>query len=426
VREAVSRTHRFPEIRQGETMTESHGPVARVALQEAGRPSVQDLAVEIVERKGLGHPDTLCDRIAEEVGQALARTYLDRTGAVRHFNCDKALLVAGRADHRWGGGTIAQPMRFILGDRATMAWHGEDLHIAELAVETARSWIRRHLRHVDPEAHLVYDMALGPGSSELAALYAGHVIANDTVAAVGYAPMTDAERLVLETEQYANSAEFKARFPETGEDVKVMGVRVGRALELTVAMPLLDRFLDGEDDYFERKDRIHDAIMSHLGPRAATLDRVTLTLNAPDHRGGGFAGIYASVLGTSAENADSGEVGRGNRANGLIAFCRPAGAEAIAGKNPIGHPGKIYGMLAFALADTLVRRVDALAGVTVWIHTQIGRPIDDPSQVFLLAHLARGAALGDIDRAARAIVDEQLAEVPAFCRSLMTGRRTVA
>ena len=397
----------------------------RVALQRAGSPTIRDLDVEIVERKGLGHPDTLCDRIMEEVAQALARTYLERTGAVRHFNCDKALLAAGRVHHRWGGGTVIEPMRLVIGDRATTIWNGEDLHVAELTVETAKQWIRRHLRHVDPVAHLVYDVALKPGSPELAGLYAETVVANDTVAGVGYAPMTETERLVLETERHANSERFKALFPETGEDVKVMGVRSGRTLALTVAMPLLDRHLADEREYFERKQHIQAALLSHVRQQLATLDDVSLTLNATDHRGGGLAGVYASVLGVSAESADSGEVGRGNRANGVISFCRPGGGEAIAGKNPIGHVGKIYGMLAFALADTLVHRLDALAEVTVWLCSRIGRPIDQPERVFLLTYLAAGAVLGDIERAAGIVVDEALANLPAFCRDLMTGGRQV-
>jgi S-adenosylmethionine synthetase len=204
-----------------------------------------------------------------------------------------------------------------------------------------------------------------------------------------------------------------------------MGVRSGRALDLTVAMPLLDRYLIDEADYFARKERIHDAILSHVRSQLTTLDDVELTLNATDHEGAGFAGIYATVLGTSAEGADSGEVGRGNRANGLISFSRPGGAEAIAGKNPLGHVGKIYGMFAFALADTLVRRLNGLAGVTVWIYGQIGQPIDDPRQIFLLMQPAPGAVLGDIERAARVIVDEELGHLPDFCRALMTGERRV-
>jgi S-adenosylmethionine synthetase len=256
-------------------------------------------------------------------------------------------------------------------------------------------------------------------------LYAEAVMANDTASAVGFAPMTETERIVLETERHANSAGFKALFPETGQDVKVMGVRSGGTLDLTVAMPLIDLYLADERNYFERKRRVHEALLSHVRQQLATLDDVSLTLNAADCAGGGLGGIYASVLGVSAESADSGEVGRGNRANGLISGCRPGGVEAIAGKNPIGHVGKIYGMFAFALADTLVRRVDALAEVTVWMCSRIGRPIGQPQRVFLLTHLAPGAVLSDIERTARAVVDEELANLPAFCRALMTGERQV-
>jgi S-adenosylmethionine synthetase len=394
-------------------------------LQRALGPRTDALEVEIVERKGLGHPDTLCDNIMEKVAQALTRLYLERTGAVRHFNCDKALLVAGEVTHKWKGGSVDKPMRLVMCDRATMVWKGESLDVPDVAVDCARAWIRSHLRHVDPVAHVSYDVAMKPGSPELAAVYAEEVVSNDTSAAVGYAPMTETESLVLEAERYANSAGFKEIFPETGEDVKVMGVRSGRTLHMTMAMPLLDRFLSDEREYFERKERVHEAILSHLRPRLLTLDGVSLTLNAADRPGAGLAGIYASVLGVSAESADSGEVGRGNRGNGLISFSRPAGSEAIAGKNPIGHVGKIHGMLAFALADRLVATLDALSEVTVWISSQIGQPLDRPQQVFLLAHLAPGAALGDVEGAAREIVQDELSNLPAFCRALAGGERQV-
>src|SRR3990172_5254529 len=164
-------------------------------LQRAAGPKTSDLEVEIVERKGLGHPDTLCDTIMERVAQALARMYVERTGAVRHFNCDKALLVAGDVNHAWGGGSAIEPMRLIMGDRATLTWNGESLDAAGIAVETAREWIRSHLRHVDPVAHVSYDVAMKPGAPELTGLYVQDVVSNDTSAAVGYAPMTETERL---------------------------------------------------------------------------------------------------------------------------------------------------------------------------------------------------------------------------------------
>jgi S-adenosylmethionine synthetase len=244
-------------------------------VQTAAVPKTSDRAVEIVERKGLGHPDTLCDSIMERVAQRLARMYRERTGAIRHFNCDKALLVAGEARHRFGGGSITEPMRLLMGDRATQSFRGESLGVGEIAVESARERIRGHLRHVDPDAHLACEVVMKPGSPELALGDAGKTVSNDTSAAVGYAPMTETERIVLEIERFANSAGFKASFRETGEDLKVMGVRTGRMLHLTLAMPLLDRFLSDERDYFERKERVSEAMIAHLRGRLQTLDEVT-------------------------------------------------------------------------------------------------------------------------------------------------------
>jgi S-adenosylmethionine synthetase len=314
-----------------------------------------------------------------------------------------------------------------MGDRATAAWNGERIDIETIAVETAKGWIRSHLRHVDPDAHVRYQVELKPGSAVLASRYGreGVQTANDTSTGVGYAPATETERLVFETERYLNSRGFKARFPDTGEDVKVMGVREARRLHLTVAMPLLDRALRTEDGYFSRIEEIHEAALAHLRPQLQRLDELTLCLNALDRRGEGLAGIYASVLGVSAESADSGEVGRGNRVNGLISFCRPGGSEAAAGKNPVGHTGKIYSVLAHRLAGRLVGGVPGLDEVTLWLTSEIGRRIDQPRVAFALMHLAPGAALADVAAAAEAMIVSELAQLPAFCRDVAADLHAV-
>jgi S-adenosylmethionine synthetase len=396
-------------------------------VQQASGPKTADLDVEIVERKGIGHPDSICDNVMEDVSRALSQAYRDRAGTILHHNCDKALLVAGRAELQWGGGRVLEPMRLVMGDRATAAWDGQRIDIDGIAVDAARGWIRAHLHHVDPDVHMKYQVELKPGSAALAAQYRreGVRTANDTSAVVGYAPLTETERLVLEAERHLNSPGFKARFADTGEDVKVMGVREAQTLHLTVAMPLLDRALRNENAYFQQIDEIHEALLAHLASRLEHLDEVTVTLNALDRRGEGLAGIYASVLGVSAENADSGQVGRGNRVNGLISFCRPGGSEAAAGKNPAGHMGKIYNVLADRLAGRLVSGVAGLEEVTLWLSSEIGRPVDQPRVAFALVHLAPGAALPDVAAAAESMIEAELAQVPAFCRDLAAGLHSV-
>jgi S-adenosylmethionine synthetase len=190
-------------------------------------------------------------------------------------------------------------------------------------------------------------------------------------------------------------------------------------------MPLLDRALHSEDQYFSRIEEIRDTTVTHLQSRLERLDELNVGLNVLDRRGEGLTGIYASVLGVSAESADSGEVGRGNRLNGLISFCRPGGSEAAAGKNPVGHTGKIYSVLADRLAGRLVGGVPGLEEVTLWLSSEIGQPVDQPRVAFALVHLAPGAVLADVAAAAEAMIASELAQLPAFCRDVAADVHTV-
>ena len=113
-----------------------------------------------------------------------------------------------------------------------------------------------------------------------------------------------------------------------------MGCRVGKDLSLTIAMPLIDRFIDRESIYFKRKGEVLDSVHDFVKERRGGLERVRVEMNALDARGRGMAGMYLSVLGTSAEDADSGQVGRGNMVNGLIALHRPRGPRRRQGRTP--------------------------------------------------------------------------------------------
>jgi S-adenosylmethionine synthetase len=84
---------------------------------------------EIVERKGLGHPDTICDSIVEAISIDLNRMYLDGLGAIPHYNVDKALLIAGRCAKGFGSGRVTLPMELIVGDRATSVVGGHVLPV---------------------------------------------------------------------------------------------------------------------------------------------------------------------------------------------------------------------------------------------------------------------------------------------------------
>jgi S-adenosylmethionine synthetase len=399
----------------------------RLVVEALGGTPVAERRIELVERKGIGHPDTICDALVEVTSHALGRMYLERAGAILHYNVDKAFLVAGQCRKGFAKGDVLRPMEFIVGDRATLALG--DASAATFPVEeTVRSavetWVGRHLPHLRPSEHLRIRTVLAPASAELRAIYGAgtrELEANDTSAASGYAPLSPTEELVLAVERHLNGPEFKAAFPDTGEDVKVFGLRRDGHVSLTVAMPFRCEAIASESAYFARKEAVLGALADRF--RATPLD-LAWTLNSLDRPGRGPDGTYLTLTGTSAEDADSGQVGRGNRVNGLIAFARPAGSEAAPGKNPVAHPGKLYSVLSHRLAREIHTRCPGLREVYVHLATRIGEPVDRPWAGVQLV-LADGVALGDIERRVRNVVEVELARMPLFRSELVLGQYPV-
>lgn len=394
----------------------------QLLVQAAPMPPVRARHAEFVERKGLGHPDSICDAVMEAVSVALSAEYIRVAGRVLHHNVDKGLLVAGQTTPRPGGGVVDAPMRFVFGDRATNEFAGRRIPVQEILEATTRAWLSRSLRFVDPQKHVVFQNELRPGSPELTDIFARtRLTANDTSAVVGYAPLTETERLVLAAERELNSADFKRRFPEIGEDIKVMGVRNGRRLTLTVAAAFVDRFVPDAKTYFERKAAVRSTLLHFLRAQLHDLDDVAVDVNTLDDPQRGLGGMYLTVLGTSAEGADGGQVGRGNRVNGLISLNRPMTTEAAAGKNPVSHVGKIYNLFSHHLAGELVARLPGLEEATVWLCSQIGRPLDDPWSVSVEIAPRAGVSVQELEPAVRDVVESELAAIDAFTERLIRG-----
>src|SRR5262249_4669682 len=305
---------------------------------------------------------------------------------------------------------------------ATTVWDGKLLPVVEIAEATARQWLAEHLRFVHPQRHMVFQNAIQPGSPELVDLFARQSIgANDTSAAVGYAPLTETERCVLAAERRLNSPAFKAQFPEAGEDVKVMGYRQGRHLTLTIALAFVDRFIPNARTYFTQKAAIQEDLQRYLTAGLHDLDGVEVHLNTLDRPERGTGGMYLTVLGTSAEGGDSGQVGRGNRVHGVISLNRPMSTEAAAGKNPVSHVGKIYTLLSHQMVHHIYTAAEGVAEVSVWLYSQIGQPVDRPWITAVQVIVAPGASRTDVEAPIRAIMHADLAALPSFITQLTQG-----
>ncbi len=378
---------------------------------------VDRMPLEVVERKGLGHPDTLTDGIVEAVSRELSRYYLENFGRVLHHNVDKALLVGGRARPKLGGGKVEEPMVFYLVGRATLKVNDHEVPLREIYEEAAKRHLRV-VRHLDPEAHVEYRMWVRPGSPDLVDLFlrsTGVPLANDTSYGVGFYPFTPTERAALDLEGFLNSDDFKARYPFVGEDIKVMAIREGDFLRVTVAAALVDRYFHSADEYFEARNRLQEEATQFL--QEHTPFRVSVRVNTADTR----ESFYITVTGTSAEGGDDGQVGRGNRVNGLITPLRPMSLEAAPGKNPISHVGKLYNVAAQDLARRIVQEVDGLAGAYVLLVSAVGEPVNRPQAVHVWVEPTRpGSALPE--KELRRVVQEELDRIPELYHAILAGK----
>ena len=387
--------------------------------------AIDEGSVEIVERKGLGHPDTICDALAETLSRNLCREYRSRFGAILHHNVDKALLSSGRSAPAFGGGTVLTPISVCLAGQAAQ-FDGRAPSIAEIAVEGSRAWLRANLHALDAERHVHIHELIHPGSQDLQAVFsrdteAGIPLANDTSIGVGHAPMSPLELLVLGVEKRVNGRNREHEHPAWGEDVKIMGVRHRDAVCLTVACAMIGRHLVHVDDYLAEKAAVEkiarDLAMQH------GFSPCDVSVNAADDPPRGS--VYLTVTGTSAEAGDDGQVGRGNRVNGLITPCRPMSLEAAAGKNPVTHVGKIYNVAARDIAEMLVASVPEIVAAQCLMVSRIGAPVTDPAVVQVKLATRDGIPVDKVGRRVENITVDRISRIPKLIDDFVAGTISV-
>jgi S-adenosylmethionine synthetase len=403
-----------------------------IVVSGVRRQPTEELPVELVERKGLGHPDYIADSVSEYVSRELSKYYLENFGVILHHNVDKVLVIGGNAQVRFGGGDIIEPIRIIVSGRVTTEVKSSTgavkVPVGSIILSAARRFITENFRFLDPDHHVVVDYRVGQGSADLVGVYelgvtgGGVPLANDTSIGVGFAPLTVTERLVYETERLLNSREFKSKYPEVGEDVKVMGLRQGKTITLTVASALVSRLIKDRDHYISVKEDVVNAIYDNAVKIASGYE-IKVHLNTADNPEHGI--YYLTYTGTSAEHGDDGMTGRGNRANGLITPMRPMSMEATAGKNPVSHIGKIYYVLANMIARRIYEEVKGIREVYVYLLSQIGKPIDNPLIANVEMVIDEGGELtGEVKREAEAIADEEISKVTRLTSMFIKGEIT--
>ncbi|ACL10353.1 methionine adenosyltransferase [Desulfurococcus amylolyticus] len=396
--------------------------------------SVSRMKVELVERKGVGHPDYIADSASEAASRALSKYYLKEFGTILHHNLDKTLLVGGQSNPRFGGGALLEPIYIVVAGRATTEVRVEDgivkVPFGKIIIEAVKDWIKRNMRYLDPERHVIVDYMVRKGSTDLVTVFdAGRSsvpLANDTSIGVGYAPLSTLEKLVLQSERLLNSPEFKSRVPAVGEDVKVMGLRRNKDIVLTIAAAIVDSEVRDKYEYLKVKEDIVN-VVSDLAGRIAPDYNIKIHVNTADIPEKNS--FYLTVTGTSAEHGDDGATGRGNRANGLIPPMRPISLEATAGKNPVNHVGKIYNVVARRIAERVYEVYNGIfSDVYVELLSQIGKPIDQPlvaSVKLIPSDLSMNDIPSHIMSEIHGIADEELTNIKRVTEMVLNDQVTL-
>ena len=392
-----------------------------IVIEPLCQTHIEKQDVEIVERKGIGHPDSIADGLAESVSRALCKMYIKRFDRVLHHNTDEAQVVGGQSAPAFGGGVLLEPIYILLVGRATTEVDGERLPYRSVAIKAARNYLKKHCSHLDIETDVTLDCRIGKGSVDLRGLYEiQKLLANDTSFGVGFAPLSETEKVTLETEQYINGR-LKKSMPEVGEDVKIMACRSKDSINITVAAAMVGSETPDKDHYKsvvnELREKVHDHAL-HFTSRDINVDVNT----ADDFKNNVY---YLTVTGLSMENGDDGSVGRGNRANGLITPFRPMSMEATAGKNPVTHVGKMYNILANLIANDIAKELKGdVLEVNVRLLSQIGKPIDQPQTASIQPLLADGVKMSSVKKEIRGITDCWLEDICKITDLIVKGKVT--
>lgn len=329
--------------------------------------------------------------------------------------------MAGRSLPKFGGGEILSPIYVLLSGRATKEFQGIEIPINIIAIAAAKKYLKNNLPDINLE-NVIFDCRIGSGSTDLQDVFKRGKIpnCNDTSFGVGYAPFSELETIVYNVEREMRTT-FKKEFPCIGFDIKVMGMRNGNQITLTIACAFMGEKIKNIDEYFTIKNELENRIFSYA--KTFTNRNIKIFLNTGDDKE--TKSVYLTVVGTSLENGDDGSVGRGNRCNGLITPNRHMSIEAVAGKNPISHTGKLYNLLATKIANKIINNISGIEEVHIKLLSGIGKSIDNPLIAFAQLIIKDGYEFNKIKIECENIIDNELENITEITEMLLYGELNI-
>jgi S-adenosylmethionine synthetase len=383
--------------------------------------NIEEMPIELVERKGIGHPDTLADMIADEFSNRYSRFCLDKFGVIPHHWADKVTLVGAKSEIGYGTSKLLRPIKAFQFGRITPDIG--DMHIDVDGI--FKNSVQIVMKNVFPDAYLdgfidceaiTHD---GAGPDHPKEFYDPKSVkdvgktqekpkSNDTMIMTSYAGYSPIDIMCLEIENYLNSRNFKKKYPQTGYDVKVLASRFEHDVDVTVCVPFIGLKTPNFREYKDALAAIQIEVnqkLKEIYPKY----KISLHFNTKDF--GEYA--YLTFFGTSLDKGGCGAVGRGNRFNGLITPTREMSVEAPSGKNPTHHSGRLYSEAAFRISKDIYLQ----CGVQNYLNiiARNGDNLDDPAFVFVKCS-------GDVSKQAnqiRQIVKNSMDDIAGLTKEIV-------
>ena len=357
--------------------------------------NIDEEPFEVVETKGKGHPDNICDTLAEKISASYSKYCIDNYGIILRHMIDKLTILGGGSKVKFGGGEMCCPIKVLVNGRFTSRYQNEKIDYFKIVSDTINSYFKELFPMLNIEKDLVIvdntHHNEGPGvvynndnttlnervkffeaHDKLDALrHNNHNRCNDTSTTVSYYPMSKLEKTVLNIEKLLNSSEYKLKKPWVGSDIKVMGIRKNDIIEITSCVPLISCYIDNLDDYknrlFELKNDIIIEVRKYFEDNP-----IEIFLNTRDDYDSND--LYLTLIGSAVESGDEGAVGRGNRSRGVIPFCRKFSMEAACGKNPVYHTGKLFTVIGDVISKKIYEKYNVEN--VVYCTSRMGDSID--------------------------------------------------
>lgn len=349
--------------------------------------------LEFIERKGLGHPDTLADALAERLSAKYSQYTLKNFGAILHHNFDKVGLLGGSSFVKFGKGKMINPIRVLLNGRASIKFGSKNIPVENLLIKWTKEFMKERLPLLNVEKDLIFINNLSskssPGKTDEKKAEKGtrkywfeprglhdlqelkKLVSNDTSLGVGFYPFSELENFILNLENNLNNIYSKKNL-WMGSDIKILAFNGGNQHFITMCIPQIANFVKSVEEYKKNLEKVRSYVL--LIAKKYSINNLSLAINTRDNFE--LNELYLTAIGSSIESGDEGLVGRGNRVNGLITPMRPMSMEGACGKNPVYHIGKIYYLAANEIAKRIHKKYKIYN--EVYIASQSGRELIDP------------------------------------------------